>query len=113
MVDPAKLMKAHVVVTSYSIVSSEHGAYAADAKDETKGKAKAKNTKNLSDSDDASESGSDSDSSAIGKTLVGKKKAAPKKAAKDALFRIKWWRIVLGRRDICYSVGTEIGRAHV
>ncbi|KAF7982840.1 hypothetical protein HWV62_25802 [Athelia sp. TMB] len=93
--DPVKLMKAHVVVTSYSIVSSEHGAYAADAKDDTKGKAKAKNTKNLSDSDDASESGSDSDSSAIGKTLVAKKKAAPKKVAKDALFRIKWWRIVL------------------
>lgn len=98
-------MKAHVVVTSYSIVSSEHGVFAANAKDETKGKSKSKGKKDSSDSDEASESGgSDSDSSAIGKTLVAKKKTATrKKPAKDALFRVKWWRIVLGRFGACDS----------
>lgn len=91
-------MKAHVVVTSYSIASSEHGAYVADAKDEGKGKSKAK--KDSSDSDGGSGSESDSDSSAIGKTLVAKKKAAAKKPAKNALFKVKWWRIVLGEIEI-------------
>lgn len=103
--DPAQLMRAHVVVTSYSIVSSEHGVYAADAKDETKGKSKSKSKKQTldsSDDDDASGSRSDSDSSAVGKTLKTKARAAPrKKAAKDALFRVKWWRIVLGKPGTC------------
>ncbi|KAH8101775.1 SNF2 family N-terminal domain-containing protein [Cristinia sonorae] len=78
--DPTVLGNAHVVVTSYSIVTSEHGAFAPNAKDESKSK---KKQTTLDDSDD------DSDDSVIGKTL---KKTTKKK---DALFRVKWWRIVL------------------
>jgi hypothetical protein len=90
-----------VVVTSYSIVSSEHGAFKPDAKDEGKGKGKAKTKKkdaSDSDSDDLDDDSDNSDSSAenFGRTLAKKKKPTSKKQAKDALFRIKWWRIVLG-----------------
>ncbi|KAI0634006.1 SNF2 family N-terminal domain-containing protein [Trametes polyzona] len=79
--DPYELERAHIVVTSYSVVTSEYGAYSA-GKDESKadGKKKGKG------------SDSDSDSDSIGKRL----KAAPKRGkVKDALFRVKWWRIVL------------------
>lgn len=98
--DPAKLKMAHVVVTSYSIVASEHGTYQSSAKDETtkskkKGKGKVSSD---SDSDDDDDDDSDSEKN-FGKTVLGKKKApkyaSAKKAGKDALFRIKWWRIVL------------------
>lgn len=88
-----------MVVTSYSIVASEHGAFKPDAKDESKGKSKAKAKKqDSSDSDDYSDGDDPSDSSAnFGKTLTKKPSASSrKKQAKDALFRIKWWRIVLG-----------------
>ena len=80
--DPAILAKVDVVVTSYSIVSSEHASYA-PSKDE--GKKKSKKQTTLDDDDD-----DDSDDS-LGKTI--KKKAGK---TKDALFRVKWWRIVLG-----------------
>ena len=87
-----------MVVTSYSIVASEHGAFKPDAKDEGKAKGKSKK-KDLSDSESDDElDNSDSSAENFGKTLVPKKKkAAPRKQAKDALFRIKWWRIVLGK----------------
>jgi SNF2 family DNA or RNA helicase len=96
--DPAKLKQAHVVVTSYSIVASEHGAFKPDAKNEGKAKSKSKKKKDASDSDDDDDDSDDSDSSGggFGKTLAKKKKTTSKKQAKDALFRIKWWRIVLG-----------------
>ncbi|THH29503.1 hypothetical protein EUX98_g4700 [Antrodiella citrinella] len=80
--DPSVLANAHVVVTSYSIVSSEHATYEPPIKDESKKSKKKQST--LDDSDD------DSDDSTVGRTL--KKKALKKK---DALFRVKWWRIVL------------------
>lgn len=105
--DPARLRRAHVVVTSYSILSSEHGAFIPDAKDEGKGKGKTKK-KGSSDSDDGDEVDEiDSDSSSnFGRTLTKKKSAPARKTqVKDALFRVKWWRIVLGkfimRNDCC------------
>ena len=73
-------------MTSYSIVSSEHATFAPSAKDE--GKSKKKQT-TLDESDD------DSSDDSVGKTL---KKRATKK--KDALFRVKWWRIVLGKKRL-------------
>ena len=72
---------AHVVITSYSVVASEFGAYGGNAKDETKAKGKKKS--NDSDSDD------DSDT-------VKRIKAPKRGKQKDALFRVQWWRIVLG-----------------
>jgi hypothetical protein len=89
-----------VVVTSYSIVASEHGAFKPDAKNEgkTKGKTKAKAKKDSSDSEDGDDDSDNSDSSTenFGKTLTKKKKPTSKKPAKDALFHVKWFRIVLG-----------------
>ena len=91
-VDPDQFKRANVIVTSYSIVASEFSAYRPDAKDEGKNKSK-KKTEN---SDDDS-----SDQEQFGRTIKATKKkgVAPKK--KDALFRIKWWRIVLGM-PACY-----------
>jgi len=72
-------MSAHVVVTSYTIVSSEYATFAPPAKDEAKSKSKSKKAASDSDSDD----------------VVVKKKPGRAKG-KDALFRVKWFRIVLG-----------------
>lgn len=73
------------MVTSYSVVTSEYGVYGG-GKDESKADAKKKKKGKESDSDD-------SDSDSIQKRL----KAAPRRGkVKDALFRVKWWRIVLG-----------------
>ncbi|KAG2034468.1 SNF2 family N-terminal domain-containing protein [Suillus americanus] len=80
--DPLKLKAAHVVVTSYSIVASEYATFAPPAKDESKSKSKSKKAASQSDSD------SDSDE------VVTKKKLGRAKG-KDALFRVKWFRIVL------------------
>jgi hypothetical protein len=71
------------VVTSYSIVASEYATFAPPAKDESKSKSKFKKAASQSDSD------SDSDE------VVTKKKLGKAKG-KDALFRVKWFRIVLG-----------------
>jgi hypothetical protein len=79
--DPLKLKAAHVVVTSYSIVASEYATFAPEAKDESKSKSKSKKA--------ASQSDSDSDD------IVTKKRPGKAKG-KDALFRVKWFRIVLG-----------------
>ncbi|KAH9937842.1 SNF2 family N-terminal domain-containing protein [Epithele typhae] len=85
--DPRELERAHIVVTSYSVVTSEFGAYA-PAKDESKGKKK----KGKGDFDSGDDDDSDSDDAAFRK----KTKAASKRGAKkDALFRVKWLRVVL------------------
>lgn len=78
--DPEKLEKAHVVITSYTTVSSEYGSYSG-------GKNEGKVSKKKQANND-----SDSESSNVGRSL---KKTRAKKA-KDALFRVQWWRIVLG-----------------
>lgn len=78
--DPKRLEQAHVVVTSYTTVASEYGTYSG-------GKNEGKNAKKKQ-----ADSDSDSDSSSVGRSL---KKGRAKKA-KDALFRVQWWRVVLG-----------------
>ncbi|KAI0693693.1 SNF2 family N-terminal domain-containing protein [Cerioporus squamosus] len=80
--DPYELERAHIVVTSYSVVTSEHGAFA-PAKDESKKKGKKKQSQADSDSDD---------SEGIQKRL---KATSRRGKQKDALFRVKWWRVVL------------------
>ena len=71
-------------MTSYSVVASEWKNHA-PSKDESKSKGKGKKKSQ----DDDSDSGSDSDDMP--------RRPAPKRGkTKDVLFRIKWWRIVLG-----------------
>lgn len=86
-------------VTSFNIVASEYASHTGDGKDESGSK---KKPKKGPDPEDEAEADSDS-SSNFGKALkeareIRAKKAAPKKKAKklDALFGVKWWRIVLG-----------------
>ncbi|PSR75765.1 hypothetical protein PHLCEN_2v8882 [Hermanssonia centrifuga] len=83
--DPEKLKKAHVVITSYSIVANEHATYAFDATDESKPKKSKKSAAAASDDN------SDDSESNFARAL---KKKSPVKQ-KDALFKVKWWRIVL------------------
>ena len=84
-------MRSHVVITSYSVVASEYSSYQPDAKDESKGKGK-KAAKHLSS---ASESDNDSDDYKVKRAITNKKRG-PGSGTKDALFRVRWWRIVLG-----------------
>ena len=105
--DPEALTRAHVVVTSYAIVASEYAAFQPEAKDESK--AKKGNTKK-------NESRVDSDSSSeaehFGRTLASKKKAAaPKGKKKDALFKVRWWRIVLDEAHNIKNRSTKAAQA--
>ncbi|KAF8205756.1 P-loop containing nucleoside triphosphate hydrolase protein [Mycena galopus ATCC 62051] len=89
----AALKRAHVVVTTYDTVRSEHASFAPTTNDQIKtaaAKAKAKG----SDSDD-----SDSEADHFGRTVAAKKgkTAAKPKAKVCPLFELKWWRIVLER----------------
>lgn len=85
--DPSKLKQAHVVVTSYSTVASEYAAFTPEAKDETKSKkSKSKAMAAASDSDSDSSEG-------LTKRFTSKKRTGK---SKDALFQVKWFRIVLG-----------------
>jgi hypothetical protein len=89
--DPLKLQRHKVVVTTYDVVKSEYSTFALDAKDESK-KAKSKESRSESDeleSDEAEHFGRTVKTLA---TTGGKKKKT-----KDALYRVKWFRIVLGR----------------
>ncbi|KAH9847016.1 SNF2 family N-terminal domain-containing protein [Lenzites betulinus] len=80
--DPYELERAHIVVTSYSVVTSEYGVYN-QGKDESKPSGKKKGK-----ADDSNDSDSDS--------IMRRLKTAPKRGkVKDALFRVKWWRVVL------------------
>lgn len=85
IIDPSVLRRSHVVVTSYTIVASEYASFAPDAKDEGK-----KSKKKSLDSD--SDSASDSDD--FSRKLAKKSKGG--RNVKDALFQVKWFRIVLG-----------------
>jgi SNF2 family DNA or RNA helicase len=100
--DPETLRRAHVVITSYAIVASEHATFQPEAKDKSKSKKGSKSK---------IESGSDSDSEAdhFGRTLEKKKLAAGKK--KDALFRVKWWRIVLDEAHNIKNRNTKAAQA--
>ncbi|KAH7910542.1 SNF2 family N-terminal domain-containing protein [Hygrophoropsis aurantiaca] len=89
--DPSKLTQAHVVVTSYSIVSSEYGVFAPEAKDESKSKSKTKKAP-AKDSEEDFLDDSDDDT-AFARSLSKNKASKPR--GKDALFRVKWFRVVL------------------
>jgi SNF2 family DNA or RNA helicase len=98
-IDPAKLRTADVVITSYNIVASEHGTFNPEIKDEGKGKSKPTKSKSASTSDE-----DDSDIDDIARHLQRNKKPtsrAPKK--KDVLFRVKWWRIILGAHELNFA----------
>lgn len=86
--DSESLKQAHVVVTSYSVLSSEHGSYLNGQVDKAHKKSKAKKASSSDEDTD--------DSSNFGRALARKKKATAKpKKILDALFHVKWWRIVL------------------
>ncbi|TFY65094.1 hypothetical protein EVG20_g5717 [Dentipellis fragilis] len=104
--DPSVLEHAHVVVTSYNTVSSEYAAYTPDAKDESKAKKKSQKKKSL-DSDSESDELS---SETFGRTLKAKKPASKSKQ-KDALFRVKWWRIVLDEAHNIRNRNTKASQA--
>ncbi|KZT22942.1 hypothetical protein NEOLEDRAFT_1157534 [Neolentinus lepideus HHB14362 ss-1] len=77
--DPEDLKRAHLVVTTYQIVEKEYQAYQNDPKN-------------------AAPASDDEESDDFGNTLLKKKpKTRPKKAAevRSALFKVKWWRVVL------------------
>ncbi|KAJ3534788.1 hypothetical protein NM688_g7079 [Phlebia brevispora] len=93
--DPEQLKKAHVVVTSYSIVANEYAAFAPESKDESKSKSK-KSKKDAEEDDD-----SDSDG------VTRKKKTSRATKKKDALFKVKWWRIVLDEAHNIKNKGTK------
>ncbi|KAJ6531254.1 SNF2 family N-terminal domain-containing protein [Mycena capillaripes] len=91
----AVLRRAHVVVTTYDTVRSEHAAFAPTAKDELKtAAANARKASANSDSDD-----SDSEADHFGRTVAEKKGKAPAKTKTKPkvcpLFEVKWWRVVL------------------
>ncbi|KAI0039548.1 hypothetical protein FA95DRAFT_1684246 [Auriscalpium vulgare] len=88
--DPEILKRAHVVVTSYAIVASEYSVFTPEVKDDSKSKPKAKKASPVESDDDSSEP------ELFGRTLA-KMKPPPssKSKKKDALFHVKWWRIVL------------------
>ena len=103
--DPEVLKRAHVVITSYAIVGSEHGVFDPKVKDESKNK-----NKKGSSSKAGSSSGSDSDH--FGRTLGSKKKPATASGKKkDALFRVKWWRIVLDEAHNIKNRNTKAAQA--
>ncbi|KAJ7085696.1 SNF2 family DNA-dependent ATPase [Mycena belliarum] len=87
---PMDLRRAHVVITTYDTVRSEHAVFAPAAKDELKTAAAKAKAKAASDSDD-------SEAEHFGRT-VKKGKAPAKGKVKERvcpLFEVKWWRIVL------------------
>ncbi|KAH7882890.1 SNF2 family N-terminal domain-containing protein [Phlebopus sp. FC_14] len=92
--EPLKLKQAHVVITSYSTVASEYAAFAPETKDESKSKIKAKSSRAA-----ASDSESDSSEGFTKKLATASKKKGSSRGRaakiKDALFQVKWFRIVL------------------
>ncbi|KAF9011925.1 SNF2 family N-terminal domain-containing protein [Cyathus striatus] len=89
--DPSLLQKNHVVVTTYDVIKSEYEAYTSSAKGPSK--------------QTANKDSSDSEAEHFGRTLASKAKHTGKgKALKDALFKVKWWRIVL---DEAHNIKNE------
>jgi hypothetical protein len=77
-------------VTTYDVVKSEYDNYCASAKDESQTTLKPKKKKGAESDDDSDSSGA-----------VRKSKPRSKAKTKCALFGVKWFRIVLGRRPLC------------
>ncbi|KAF7762156.1 hypothetical protein Agabi119p4_8749 [Agaricus bisporus var. burnettii] len=87
--DPIALRRHDVVVTTYDTVKSECAAFAPEAKDESKSKkSKSNKQSQVLDSDD-SDSG---EAEHFGRTIA---KPARKSKVKDAIFQVKWFRIIL------------------
>ncbi|KAF9045436.1 SNF2 family N-terminal domain-containing protein [Panaeolus papilionaceus] len=84
--DPRVWSNYHVVVTTYDTVRNEYESFAPSAKDESK--ASTTKAKKNDDDDD-----SDSEAENFGRTLA--KKPVKKGNKRDALFHVKWFRIVL------------------
>ncbi|KAH8990774.1 SNF2 family N-terminal domain-containing protein [Lactarius akahatsu] len=104
--NPETLRRAHVVVTSYAIVASEYAASNPEAKDESK----AKKTNNTQKDESRSDSGSEAEH--FGRTLASKKKSTSAKGKKkDALFNVKWWRIVLDEAHNIKNRSTKAAQA--
>ncbi|KDQ12526.1 hypothetical protein BOTBODRAFT_112769 [Botryobasidium botryosum FD-172 SS1] len=93
--DPQVLAKADIIVTSYSIIASEHAAYASSSGEPEPAKSKSKK-KQAEEKDGDSDV---SDDSLFGRTLSKKKvpakPARKKKEPMCALFKNSYWRIVL------------------
>ncbi|KAF7311329.1 hypothetical protein MKEN_01034600 [Mycena kentingensis (nom. inval.)] len=88
------LKRAHVVITTYDTVRSEHAAFAPTTKDDIKAKAKKAAAADASEEESAEES----EVEHFGRKLASKSKPAAKKPAKPkacALFEVKWFRVVL------------------
>ncbi|SJL10479.1 uncharacterized protein ARMOST_13865 [Armillaria ostoyae] len=100
--DPADLRKYQIIVTTYDVVKSEFAAHRPPAKDESK-QSKLKPSKDNSESSDEAEH--------FGRTLKAKEK--PKRAVKvkDALFHVKWWRIILDEAHIIKNRSTKAAEA--
>jgi hypothetical protein len=95
--DPEHLRRAHVVITTYPTLASEYLAFSSSSS--TPLLPGVKKSKAVVHSDSDSEDGSDAES--VGALVKGKGKGKvgsgmKTKTKKDALFRVKWWRIVLG-----------------
>ncbi|KAI0088296.1 SNF2 family N-terminal domain-containing protein [Irpex rosettiformis] len=103
--DPLKLSGGHVVVTSYNTVASEYAAYSQDAKDESKGKSKKVSSEDAEDSEGSTDE--------IRKYLQKNKKKPTSRAhkTKDALFRLKYWRIVLDEAHNIKNRNTKTAQA--
>ncbi|EIW80017.1 hypothetical protein CONPUDRAFT_126467 [Coniophora puteana RWD-64-598 SS2] len=99
--DPLKLRSHHVVITSYTTAASEHAAFSPEIKDEGSGskaskkKASGKKKKASADSDSDEDESDDSVVRAMNRNANAKGKRAGGKAKKDALYRVKWFRVVL------------------
>ncbi|KAI0037045.1 SNF2 family N-terminal domain-containing protein, partial [Vararia minispora EC-137] len=103
--DPSVLGQAHVVVTSYQTVASEYSTFRPEVKDESKSKSSKHKIK-------APGIDSDSESELFGRALVDRKKSAPRKAKlKDALFRVKWFRVVLDEAHNIKNRNTKAAQA--
>ncbi|KAJ7256478.1 SNF2 family N-terminal domain-containing protein [Mycena haematopus] len=101
------LKKAHVVVTTYDTVRSEHAAFAPTASDDLKtAAAKAKKSRATSDSD-----GSDSEADHFGRTVAAKKGKKATKPKPFPLFEVKWWRIVLDEAHNIKNRATKNAKA--
>ncbi|KAH9974278.1 SNF2 family N-terminal domain-containing protein [Lactifluus volemus] len=103
--NPETLRRAHIVVTSYAIVASEHSTFQPKSKDESKSK-KGSSSKTDSSSD------TDSEADHFGRTLGSKKvPSTTKSKKKDALFKVRWWRIVLDEAHNIKNRNTKAAQA--